>query len=96
MRDNLPSYINKYETGVVNLDSHTGKGTHWVAYYKNNCLIKYFDSFGNLKPPLELIKYFKDNVNTIIYNYKPYQKYNQINCGHLCLEFLYKSTAKQV
>ena len=90
MRDNLPICIRKYETAVVNLDSYQGKGTHWVAYHKSNNIIHYFDSFGNLKPPLELVAYFNDKKNTIQYNYHRYQNFNQINCGHLCLKFLYK------
>lgn len=58
MRDNLPLRIRKHETGVINLDSFKNPGTHWTAYHKIGNLIKYFDSFGNLKPPLEVVKYF--------------------------------------
>ena len=94
MRDRLPSHIRKHETGVINLDTYKGEGTHWVAYCKYDHTINYFDSFGNLKPPPELIKYFKDGENCILYNYDRYQNYNQINCGHLCLEFLYKTTVE--
>lgn len=90
MRDNLPFKIHQIENGIVNLDSFQGKGTHWVCYRKINDNIYYFDSYGNLRPPPELIEYFKsssDNVN-IYYNYTGKQKINSINCGHLCLAFL--------
>lgn len=90
MRDLLPSLINDVETGVVNLDSISGEGTHWVCYSKVKSLIEYFDSYGNLRPPKELISYFKTSPYkvTIRYNYFPKQKSNSVNCGHLCLDFL--------
>lgn len=87
MRDRLPrSGPLKNECGIVNLDSSTGSGTHWVAYYKKGNVIDYFDSFGNLQPPIELINYLGERIN---YNYFQYQKFNSINCGHLCLSFLF-------
>lgn len=93
MRDNLPKAPARVECAVVNLDSKYGSGTHWVAYFKNGSSVKYFDSFGNLKPPLELMQYFNRNRNSkqvlrVMYNYDRYQNYNDINCGHLCLKFL--------
>lgn len=87
MRDTLPSRPYTNETGIVNLDSNAGPGTHWVCYQKKANLVQYFDSFGDLKPPLELIKYFGRNI-TIKYNYKRKQAFNSVACGHLCLQFL--------
>lgn len=89
MRDTLPKKPLKKECAVVNLDSIQGSGTHWVAYYKNNNLVQYFDSFGNLTPPKELLNYFGPNTK-LFYNHKRYQKFNAVNCGHLCLDFLEK------
>lgn len=86
MRDNLPKAPVCVECAVVNLDSEDNIGSHWTAYYKKGSLVKYFDSFGNLKPPLELMRYFKGS--RVMYNYDRYQNYNDINCGHLCLQFL--------
>lgn len=59
MRDNLPFKIYQIENGIVNLDSFRGKGTYWVCYHKISDNIFYFDSYGNLGPPPELIDYFK-------------------------------------
>lgn len=94
MRDTLPSTIHSVEAGIVNLDSDSGRGTHWTAYVKDGYNIKYFDSFGNLKPPLELITYFKSGRKPIQikYNYDRYQSMNAFNCGHLCLKFLYNNS----
>ena len=85
-RDKLPLRPKFRESAIINLDKESGTGTHWVAYRKIGKLVKYYDSFGNLTPPLELEKYF-EGCN-IEYNYERHQKYNTTNCGHLCLRFL--------
>lgn len=90
MRDTLPkSGPRKYECGIVNLDTSENSGTHWVAYKKINKVVKYFDSFGNLKPMKELVRYLGKNVK-LFYNNDSFQTYDQSNCGHLCLQFLAK------
>lgn len=86
MRDDLPIRPRRLECAIVNLDNSRNEGTHWVAYVKVDKYCEYFNSYGNLKPPLELVKYLKPNV--IFYNHKAYQYFNTTNCGHLCLEFL--------
>lgn len=87
MRDSLPKGRPwKNESGIINLDSSNGLGTHWVAYFKKDYYIDYFDSFGNLPPPVELITYLGNNIH---YNYIKHQDYDSVNCGHLCLRFLY-------
>lgn len=87
MRDSLPSTRpRKYESVIVNLDSTRGSGTHWVCFKKVDKKIYYYDSFGNLKPPPELLNYFGDCE--IYYNYGREQNFNSVICGHLCLKFL--------
>ena len=87
MRDSLPKNGPKLnENAIVNLDDFTGQGTHWVAYTKKGNRVSYFDSFGNLRPPLDLMKYL--NVDAVQYNHTNYQDYDTFNCGHLCLKFL--------
>lgn len=90
MRDSMPKSVKIKESAIINLDNSKNSGTHWVAYIKNGNTVQYFDSFGNLKPPRELVKYFDQGVK-IIYNNDSYQTFNQINCGHLCLQFLYNN-----
>ncbi len=89
MRNTLPKTPSKNESAIVNLDVTTGRGTHWVCYYKRGDLVFYYDSFGFL-PPTELFKYFKDCK--IFYNPIEEQKYEEVNCGHRCLQFLYHNT----
>ena len=87
MKNKLPSTGPQYqECAIVNLDDDTGPGTHWVAYKKRGSNVIYFDSFGDLQPPLELFEYL--NVDNIKYNHEKYQSYDTFNCGHLCLKFL--------
>lgn len=92
MRDTMPERCWVNECGVVNLDSIEGPGTHWVAYCKMQDIVYYFDSFGNLPPPIELIQYFGNN--RIFYNNFNYQKFNTVICGQLCLVFLCKIQQK--
>lgn len=93
MRDNLPNKIRKFESGIINLDDSRGPGTHWTGYVKKNSDIYYFDSYGNLRPPVEVINYFfsDGSQNNIKYNYGRFQNDNSFNCGHLVLEFLYNN-----
>jgi hypothetical protein len=87
MRNALPANGPHYqESAVINLDDKNGPGTHWVAYKKKGSEVIYFDSFGDLQPPIDLLLYIK--VNKIAYNYVRYQDFNTFNCGHLCLKFL--------
>ena len=78
----------QYECGVVNLDSASGPGSHWTCYFKLGFIIHYYDSFGNLPPPIEFVNFF-DKLD-IYYNWSREQEYNTLICGHLCLCFLFK------
>lgn len=91
MRDNLPRKIRTNETGIVNLDNQEGEGTHWTSYIKRGKNIRYFDSIGRLKPPLEVIQYFRTggSNSNIQYNFDKYQSFNSHNCGQQSLKFLY-------
>lgn len=80
------------EAAVVNLNLSTEPGSHWVTYYKIFDEVFYYDSFGNLPPPEELIKYF--GKCEIFYNHAQMQQYHQVNCGALCLQFLFEIVDK--
>lgn len=89
MRDNLPArpLVNEYI--ILNHNTTKEPGSHWTAAKKLGTNVIYFDSFGNLQPPNELIDYYKrGGVTSFKYNYNRYQNFNTVNCGHLCLEFL--------
>lgn len=76
------------ETAILNLDDSENPGTHWVAYKKYGNRIMYFDSFGDLQPPVEFFDYIGGGGGSVKYNYKKYQNYDTTVCGHLCLKFL--------
>ena len=87
MRNALPKNgPRKNESAIVNLDDKDGPGTHWVAYKKNGNSAIYFDSFGNLRPPEDLVKYL--GIEKIRYNHERFQEFDTFICGHLCLKFL--------
>lgn len=88
MRDNLPKKPRKIECFILNHDSIKNNGTHWTSLVKIDKSAYYFDSFGKLPPPLELINYIGENVQ-IKYNYHRYQEFDSVICGQLCLKFLY-------
>lgn len=90
MRDSLPNSLpKKNECMIVNHDSFANSGTHWTCFAKQDKNVYYFDSFGKLAPPLELIKYWGSEC-LIWYNSERYQNFNTIICGHLCLKFLHE------
>jgi hypothetical protein len=95
MRDSLPSRgPRRYEAAIINLDSSSGVGTHWVAYRKKNSKVTYYDSFGDLPPPTELVRYLRSGnepSKTIYYTYDRQQDFDTVWCGHLCLKFLTES-----
>jgi len=39
------------------MNNADGPDTHWVAYAKRGDRAVYFHSFGNLRPPKELVRY---------------------------------------
>jgi len=75
MRDDLPKTgPRRQESATLNLDDSKGPGIHWVAFRKTDH-VTYFDSFGNLRPPSELIEYLGADVS-IQYNHEAYQDFN--------------------
>lgn len=76
------------ECWILNHGSSKTDGTHWTALAKNYNTVYYFDSFGKLAPPLEVLDYLDADVK-LYYNSKRYQNYGTTICGHLCLRFLY-------
>jgi hypothetical protein len=83
MRDSLPRNPKAVEKAIINLDSADGDGTHWVCYSKIKNVVQYYDSFGNLPPPTDLMSYMKGCH--IYFNRDCEQLENTVICGHLCI-----------
>ena len=81
LRDNLPIKTKLNECSILNLDSSSRDGTHWVMWFKK-CKDKfYFDSY-RVQPPSELIVYLK---SPIFYNSERVQQNGEVFCGFLFL-----------
>jgi hypothetical protein len=55
--------------------------THWVCYRKTDKCVSYYNSFGNLPPPLLLQRYFKEC--DLENNYDKHQSIGTHECGCL-------------
>ena len=86
-KDNLPKQIKKNECGIINLDTHIGPGTHWIAYRNGDKYAEYFDSFG-LKMPFEISDYPSTSGKQIIYSGDEIQERDSVLCGYWCLYYL--------
>ena len=50
LRDSLPTKTQLNECGILNFDSSSGDGTHWVMWFKKGKDKFYFDIYG-VQPP---------------------------------------------
>ena len=48
MRDTLPLHPHLDECGIVNFNTSTQPGSHWVCYFKTGDNRIYFDSYGQI------------------------------------------------
>ena len=89
MRDKLPKRTEN-ECGIMNLNTSSQRGSHWVAWYVSGNTKIYFDSFGQ-HVPYELVRYLKTpreyrrKTLCIERNALIVQHINTSECGALCL-----------
>ena len=62
------------ECGILNFDSSSGDGTHWVMWFLQDKDKYYFDSYG-VQPPRALIAYLK---SPIFYNSERVQQNGEL------------------
>lgn len=86
MLDELPSKPWVNESGIINLNRSFQSGSHWTCYIKRGNEVKFFDSFGLVKPSPEIAYYFKGA--NITYNTLRHQSFNSQICGQMCIRFL--------
>ncbi len=94
--DNLPKKIPRIASGVINLDSSDGPGTHWVCYYNDpfSKVVEYYDSFG-IPPSTLTQKYLKTSGKKIRYQTNPIQNLLSSACGYYCIDYI-KNRAKGI
>ena len=61
LRDTLSKKAKLNKCGIVNLDSSSGDGTHWIMWFKKGKDKFYFHRYG-VQPPSELIAYLKSPI----------------------------------
>ena len=76
---------NDCECAVVNLQSSSETGSHWVAYYKEHNAKYFFCSYGS-PIPVGIKNYLGAPIKC--HNYQ-IQSFNSVVCGELCILFLY-------
>lgn len=69
---------------VLNMQNHTGGGTHWVLLDTLKHPFQYCDSFG-VAPPQEVDRYASAHGTTVIHNPVDIQSYHSDACGWYCL-----------
>lgn len=82
-RDVLPPIRNRFY--IINLDSNSGPGTHWVLLY--NCdphTSYYFDSYG-MPPPQEIVEAMKHSNKKRVFNDVDLQALGSDACGWWCM-----------
>ena len=93
MRDMLLQYPFSVESGIVNFNTSSQPGSHWVCYYWNKNKRIYFDSYVQITP-LEIQRYLKtgsefDHGKEVIQrNTDIVQAAITSVCGHLWLVML--------
>ena len=80
LTDTRPTKTKLNECGILNLDSSSGDGKHWVMWFKKGKDKFYFDSYG-VQPRRELIVYLKSPIS---YNSERVQQNGEVFCGHVC------------
>ena len=73
---------------VINTDTKTGPGEHWVAFYisaDGHC--DYFESLGTA-PIRPIWKWLKKRTKSVIFNKQWLQSPVSEVCGHYCIYFL--------
>ena len=84
LKDTLPGHPYTVKCGIVNFNTHSQPGSHWVCYYRNKDQIIYFDSYGQITP----VEEFDRGKEVIQRNADIVQAPNTVVCGHICLYVL--------
>jgi hypothetical protein len=93
LRNKMPGEPLPRECGVMNLDNKNG--THWTLFLCNKAhdIAVYIDPYGNLPPPPEILKYFKQ-YSLVYYNFDKFQfnfgEHPSFVCGQWVLLLLVK------
>lgn len=89
-RNKMPTIRQRPSSIIINTDSSSEDGEHWVAmYFNRDGVCEYFDSLGF--PPLHQIFYEyidRNSTGPLIYSCAPLQQATSQLCGTYCIEFI--------
>lgn len=78
-------YRNPGKFYIINMQNHTGGGTHWVLLdARNPRVFQYCDSFGVI-PPTEVVNWTRAHGARLRVNKVDMQSYHSDACGWYCL-----------
>ena len=87
--DKIPLKIMYPSAYVINTDSSTGSGEHWLAvYYDKEGQCGFFDSYGMEPRFYGLEKYLNNTSHNWIFNNIQLQSLTSITCGYYCIYFI--------
>lgn len=88
-RDILPKRMLKIECGIINSDTVSGIGKHWLAYFNDpkGKYVEFFNSFG-LPPGKEILSYLESSGKDIIYNSSQIQSNDSVLCGYYSVYYI--------
>ena len=61
--------------------------TNWTCYFNDSkySFVEFYDSFG-IQAGNKIVNYLKTSNKQITYHSTPVQSFNDVNCGHLCVD----------
>ena len=88
-RDIHPKRMFKNECGIINSDTISGEGKHWICYFNDpkSKYVEFFNSFG-LPPGIEILNYLETSGKDILYNSSQIQSNNSVLCGYYCVHYI--------
>lgn len=87
--DMLPKNFSLPAAFVVNLSSHTSRGSHWIGiFFDYNKTAHYFDSFGFSPTETNILKFINSHSIAWDFNKKQYQHIISNSCGKFVVLFI--------
>lgn len=88
--DGIPLRWSRPAALIANTDDHTQPGSHWVAFYSDECGNGvYFDSYGVAPFVPHHVQRLRKNCPRYRYNTRQLQSIYSDVCGQFCIMFLY-------
>jgi len=84
--DNL--LLSNGQSVIVNLSKHNEPGMHFVAFYRKNSELIFFDSLAIFLLPLGIKTFIKNQKLSVVFNELRIQPAFSKYCGYYCILFI--------